>query len=187
MFQDLLCSNPYRRTSGIRSLPTFFFLSFSLPFTRDDISNLHSMTLVKDMPYSDLAFDSRVVATTRVVVHNTGWLGPGTSMSDNHWSIYLILANGKDSVRLNMRADYGDPEGTLECSSHSYTCPTSALRFWDYRLRDNVTVGHIYQLLLCYRRHQYRMSGGGSGCRFWMYVWPHHLRVQHPPQGLYCS
>jgi hypothetical protein len=118
----------------------------------------------------DLAYDGRFVVTARVVVHNTGWLGPQTSMSDNHWSIYLLLADGKESVRLNMRANYGDPQGILECSSLSYLYPNSALRSWDYRIQDGVTVGQVYQLLVCYRRHQYRMSGGGSGCRFWVYV-----------------
>ncbi|KAM6479606.1 hypothetical protein HDV62DRAFT_393470 [Trichoderma sp. SZMC 28011] len=112
--------------------------------------------------------DSRIVESVRVVVHTTGWLGPGTTMSDNHWSIYLVLTGCKDSVRFNMRADYGDPKGILDCSSLSYTLPKSALRHWDYQLRGNISVAHIYQLVIRYRRDEYRMSGGGSGCRFWV-------------------
>lgn len=114
--------------------------------------------------------DERVVEGVRVVVHTTGWLGPGTPMSDNHWSIYLILAGNEGSVRLNMRANYGERDGIFECLSLPYTVAKSALKYWDYQLRGNITVDHIYRLIVGYRRDQYRMSGGGSGCRFWVYV-----------------
>ena len=48
--------------------------------------------------------DRRVVTQARVVVHTTGPLSPNTLMSDNHWSIYLLLTGG-GSLRLNMRAN----------------------------------------------------------------------------------
>ena len=55
--------------------------------------------------------DTRLVKTVRVVVHTTGPAGP--TISDNHWSIYLLLHAG-GSVRLNMAAEEGYINGTLE-------------------------------------------------------------------------
>lgn len=114
---------------------------------------------------------SQIVESARVVVHTTGWLGPPTPMSDNHWSVYLILLGGEHSVRLNMRANYGDVQGILEFSSLPYAMPHSAVKYWDYQFLENIMVGQIYQHLIDHRRHHYRMSGGGSGCRFWVYVY----------------
>jgi len=55
--------------------------------------------------------DNRIVDKARVVVHTSGaW--PSGTMSDNHWSIYLILANNGGSVRMNMRAEFDDPTGS---------------------------------------------------------------------------
>lgn len=116
--------------------------------------------------------DNRLVRRARVVVHTTGRLGPQTPMSDNHWSIYLILAHNGGSVRLNMRANPGDPRGILELSSLAYTKPRSALNYWDYKMREGITVRQVGQLLVQYGRDRYHMSGGGSGCRFWVYVHP---------------
>lgn len=55
--------------------------------------------------------DQRVVDLVRVVVHTLGPAGP--TISDNHWSIYLLLAHGQGSVRMNMRADPGYVNGIL--------------------------------------------------------------------------
>jgi hypothetical protein len=135
------------------------------------MSNAETRHVDKSLNLGLLISDTRVVQSARVVAHTTGWLGPPTPMSDNHWSIYLTTRSDKDSsVRLNMRASYGDLKGILECSSLSYWMPYSAIRFWDYEMHKNITVGHICQLLLHYGRHRYYMSGGGSGCRYWVYV-----------------
>ncbi|KAH6691823.1 hypothetical protein BKA61DRAFT_625250 [Leptodontidium sp. MPI-SDFR-AT-0119] len=81
--------------------------------------------------------DGRIVTHARVVVHTTGPLGPNTPMSDNHWSIYLLLSKG-GSLRLNMRADWDDEaeawdtKGILDCSTHTYTQTNSCIEYWDY-------------------------------------------------------
>lgn len=69
--------------------------------------------------------DRRVVTQARVVVHTTGPLGLNTLMSDNHWSIYLLLAEG-GSLRLNIRVNWDeaaeawDTTGILDCLTHTY-------------------------------------------------------------------
>ena len=67
-----------------------------------------------------------------------------------------------------MTANFGNPEGILEWSSLSYTRPNSAIIHWDYDLFEGISVGMIYLLIICNGRDRYRMSGGGSGCRFWV-------------------
>ncbi|KAH8802541.1 hypothetical protein F5884DRAFT_887183 [Xylogone sp. PMI_703] len=119
----------------------------------------------------DLQGDTRIVESARVVVHTLGQLGPRTPMSDNHWSIYLILADNKGSVRVNMRAEFDDPQGILDWEpSLPFTLPYSALNYWDYQLREGISVGWIYRLLISNGRDQYRFSGGGYGCRYWVYT-----------------
>lgn len=51
---------------------------------------------------TDAENDHRPVSHVRVVVHTLGPASPTTS--DNHWSVYLILANGSGSVRVNIAA-----------------------------------------------------------------------------------
>ena len=109
--------------------------------------------------------DTRRVKTIRVVVHTEGAAGP--TISDNHWSIYLLL-HGGGSVRINMRAERGYVNGILDWEENSYTLTNSALRHWDYPVTGNVTVRDIARLLYGAKRHQYDMSGGGSGCRYWV-------------------
>ena len=103
----------------------------------------------------------------RVVAHTAGPMGPNTPMSENHWSIYLLLADDGGSVRMNMRADPGNTTGRLEWSILAYTHSTSALRYWDFLVVPNITVAYIAGLILNYGRDRYWMSGGGSGCRYW--------------------
>lgn len=118
---------------------------------------------------TDLRSDSRVVQAIRVVVHSSSALGPNTPMSDNHWSIYLIFANTDRSVRINMRANYGDPTGILEWSPDlPYNVTRSLAGYWDYSVAPGVTVGWLCQLVLNNGRDRYDMSGGGSGCHYWV-------------------
>lgn len=109
--------------------------------------------------------DTRLVKTVRVVVHTAGAAGP--TISDNHWSIYLLL-HGGGSVRINMRADPGYVNGILEWKEHQYLLTSSAIRYWDYPVPGNVRVCDIARLLYAAKRQQYDMSGGGSGCRYWV-------------------
>ena len=112
--------------------------------------------------------DARPVQSVRVVVHTLG-IWPNGTLSDNHWSIYLLLKNNDSSVRMNMKAELDNPKGILEWSPNlAYTLSTSAIRHWDYAFNLGVTVAKVYDLIMGNRRDQYMMSGGGSGCRWWM-------------------
>ncbi|KAJ9253036.1 hypothetical protein DTO280E4_8389 [Paecilomyces variotii] len=143
--------------------------------------------------------DVRPVDQVRVVVHTMGVSGPTTS--DNHWSIYLVLPNNTGSIRINMRAEYEDPTGLLEWTSHIYAVTTSAIKYWDFPAASGVQVAHIARLIYGLGRHKYEMSGGGSGCRYWVYsimydlgqnnyvsgqasqqLWPH-LQFQYHTSG----
>ncbi|KLJ11089.1 hypothetical protein EMPG_13609 [Blastomyces silverae] len=121
---------------------------------------------------------ARVVAQVRVVVHTTGKASPTTS--DNHWSIYLILQGNADSpqesVRANMTSDLPHLTGKLVWRSHSFIRPSSALAHWDFEtapvlakgISRPIQVNDIAALIYTKGRHKYIMSGGGSGCRFWV-------------------
>ncbi|KAF2787665.1 hypothetical protein K505DRAFT_287539 [Melanomma pulvis-pyrius CBS 109.77] len=113
--------------------------------------------------------DHRAVTHVRVVVHTTGPLGPQSRQSHNHWSIYLLVGNN-ESVRINMAASPGYITGNLEITPYNYTLTNSAIQHWDYAIINGVVVTHIVRLIYEYRRHLYDMSGGGSGCRYWVYV-----------------
>lgn len=111
------------------------------------------------------------VLTVRVVCHTAGRVG-ASNASDNHWSLYFLLGGGK-SVRFNMRADPGYIDGTLDIHSYNYELSISAIRYWDYPAVKYFTVRMAYEYLVvrC-QYHQYNMSGGGSGCRWWMLACP---------------
>ena len=112
--------------------------------------------------------DDRIVDIVRIIVHTIGaW--PNGRMSDNHWSVYLILAKGEESVRMNMRAAIDDPTGHLEWSpSLAYTMSNSAITHWDFKTVSGISVQKIYTVILNNGRDKYEMSGGGSGCRYWV-------------------
>lgn len=109
--------------------------------------------------------DQRVVDSVRVVVHT---LGPAGNISDNHWSIYLLLADSQGSIRINMRAEPGDSNGSLSWTKQAYLLTQSAIRHWDFPATQATQVRHIADFIYQQGRHRYNMSGGGSGCRYWM-------------------
>ena len=107
------------------------------------------------------------VLRVRVVCHRTGRI-PNTNASENHWSIYLIIG-AQRSVQFNMRAEPGYIDGNLEVKSYGYIESFSTLQYWEYEAINYFTVGMVYDLLVIeLRMHQYNMSGGGSGCRWWV-------------------
>ena len=126
------------------------------------------------MPKYDPSSDKRVVVGVRVVTHTLGaW--PNGIMSDNHWSIFLILAGATASVQANMTAEGDDPTGKLIWSDRKYIDSKSSIKFWDYPTVSGVTVKKIHELIYGYKRNYYDMSGGGSGCRWWwdvLYIEP---------------
>ncbi|QKX62406.1 uncharacterized protein TRUGW13939_09565 [Talaromyces rugulosus] len=111
--------------------------------------------------------DATPVTQVRVVVHTQGAAGPNTS--DNHWSLYLVHPNGTSSIRINMRAEFGDPTGILEWTKHDYVHSISTVRYWDFPVAAGITVLFFARLIYNLRRDRYDMSGGGSGCRWWVY------------------
>lgn len=133
-----------------------------------DYCKLLTILLSKSIMSEQVRNDNRIVDKVRVVVHTTGaW--PNGRMSDNHWSIFLILANGEGSVRMNMWAAIDDPTGHLEWSpSLAYTTSNSAITNWDYKTVSAISVKKIYTVVMDNGRDKYDMSGGGSGCRYWV-------------------
>ena len=110
--------------------------------------------------------DNRIVWAVRVVCHTLGRMGTTTEVSDNHWSIYLVI-NDQESVRLNMRAKPGYITGNLEVKSYAYSLTSSQVRYWDFQAVPNLPVDYVLRLVHQNGRHLYNMSGGGSGCRYW--------------------
>ncbi|KAF1955280.1 hypothetical protein CC80DRAFT_493202 [Byssothecium circinans] len=92
-----------------------------------------------------------------------------SQLSDNHWSIYLLVENNR-SVRLNMAAESGYLTGNLNIRPYDYALTTSSIKHWDYKTVPGLSVSHIVGMIYQKGRHLYNMSGGGSGCRYWVYV-----------------
>jgi hypothetical protein len=110
-----------------------------------------------------LRSDVRVVNAVRLVTHalpqNTEW---------NHWSIYLVLTGG-GSVRFHMTTVANSNKGAFSVSpALSYTLTNSAIRHWDFSVVANLTVGHVFTLIIDEGLQKYEMTGDGSGCRFWV-------------------
>ncbi|KAL9132244.1 MAG: hypothetical protein Q9217_000048 [Psora testacea] len=75
-----------------------------------------------------------------------------------------------------MKAELDDPKGTLEWSPIlTYTLTNSAIEHWDYEVKPEVKVANVYGLVMGRGRDQYNMSGGGSGCRYWVQSAYNHL------------
>ncbi|PLB48821.1 hypothetical protein P170DRAFT_425829 [Aspergillus steynii IBT 23096] len=148
------------------------------------------------LPPQTVQTDASPVVHVRLVVHTLGPASPNTS--DNHWSIYLIHPNGVSSTRINMRAEFDDPHEILEWTKHDYIHTTSAIACWDIPVSAGITVASIARLVYGLGRDRYTMSGGGSGCRWWVYtivhdlareryvnqdapsqIWPHLLYLYH--------
>ncbi|KAH9221294.1 hypothetical protein DL95DRAFT_382182 [Leptodontidium sp. 2 PMI_412] len=102
--------------------------------------------------------DNAIVTHVRVVAHVSQVVG---GISENHWSIYLLLEGGRKSVRVNMRArELESSTGILEYDEYNYLLSTSALRHWDYQMVGGVTVGMIKYVIAYQGRSRYEFSGG---------------------------
>lgn len=108
----------------------------------------------------------RMSIRSRVVVHDLG-AGPNSTLSDNHWSIYLLTADGF-SVHMNMSAGLEDPTGHLEWTLLDCALPNSAIMHRDYQVKADTTVDAIQRLIYQKHRDRYTMAGGVSCCRWWM-------------------
>jgi hypothetical protein len=66
--------------------------------------------------------------------------------------------------------DGNDENGTFSITDHTYVVTNSQLTYFDYPTTQGLTVGHYISLLIQYRRHAYRMTNEGNGCRFWVRI-----------------
>ncbi|KAK7177889.1 hypothetical protein PSPO01_16061 [Paraphaeosphaeria sporulosa] len=107
--------------------------------------------------------------TLRVCIHTTGRQPNG--MSDNHVSVFLLLGENRGSVRLNMTTEEGDRSGVLVWSQEVYQLSNSQITHFDYRLRYTMQVSALYAWIRSWGLQRYVFSGGGSGCRFWVWVY----------------
>ncbi|KAF2229437.1 hypothetical protein EV356DRAFT_387128 [Viridothelium virens] len=107
------------------------------------------------------------ISFIRIVVHNTGVYGSPSQMCNNHWTIYLVV-NGTESVQINMRGAENSNQGTLVIDNRNYIVSSSSLRYWDIVPTTAIYSEHVLDLIYERRRNRYTMSGGGSGCRWWM-------------------
>jgi len=105
-----------------------------------------------------------IVTHVRVVAHLSQDLGGG--VSENYWSIYLLLEAGA-SIRMTMTADHGDPTGRLEFRRYTYQLTNSAVQYWDFPTAAGLLASYIHVMVYNLGRDRYMFSGGGSGCRFW--------------------
>jgi hypothetical protein len=122
--------------------------------------------MVKVLDKQEVCSDERVVMTVRVVVHTYGPKVNGLSW--NHWSIYLLLQDGRSSVRSNMRAKFDHyNNGLLEWSDCGYVESNSDIAHWDYPCKPGTKVQDVAKLIYEKGRERYDLVGG-KGCRFWM-------------------
>jgi len=76
----------------------------------------------------------RVVRVVHVVAHTLTFGAAEPNTSDNHWSIYLLLADNT-SVRLKRRAEPGYVTGELSLTSQNYQMTNSAIEHFDFATR----------------------------------------------------
>lgn len=88
------------------------------------------------------------VRTVRLVTHTQGPVGD-QGMSENHWSIYLLVDSNK-SVRLNMSAEPSYIDGNFSYTAHDYQESRSSIRAWDYAAIGPFTAGQAIAVLLSY-------------------------------------
>lgn len=140
--------------------------AFVNPFKTVNILSNYHFTMPPRLSSQTVLADLKRVTHLRVVVHTLGAAGLNTS--DNHWSIYLIHDDGASSTRINMRAEFEDPTGFLDWTQQGYIQTTSAIVYWDFPVAAGTTVSSVARIIYDLRRDRYMMSGGGSGCRWWV-------------------
>lgn len=135
------------------SLPVLLHLKERL------ISNMTDNTPIPDL----------TVETVRIVAHTMGPVAPGAQLSQNHWSIYLVVGESA-SVRLNMipSTKEGDDKGIFHVTRHLYTLTNSAVRYFDFGVANKMIVRQVLDLIASKKRHQYIMTPTGVGCRHWV-------------------
>lgn len=113
-------------------------------------------------------YRQKVVSTFRIVAHTMGPVMEGGAVSQNHWTIYLIVPGG--SVQLNMKTntDPNNCRGIFELRERVYTQSNTAVRWFDFPAANGILVDSIESEIRSQRWDQYDMTEGGVGCRWWM-------------------
>ncbi|KAF1992772.1 hypothetical protein P154DRAFT_452038 [Amniculicola lignicola CBS 123094] len=92
---------------------------------------------------------------------------PGGQLSQNHWTIYMLINTG--SVQLNMQlANTDSDRGKLVVKEHAYTSSNTAVHFWDIPALQDAKASAVYSLILAKGRDKYNMAEGGVRCRWWV-------------------
>ena len=134
-----------------------------------DQTRQHIVGLEDDKNIEYFNDDRREFKTIRVVVHLVS--ESPTGLAENHVSVFLLIRNTNESVRLNMKSDMEDDDikGYLVWTKHDYMMSSSALTHKDYELGQWMQVRTLYSWIRYnWFLHRYDFSGGGSGCRFWV-------------------
>ena len=110
------------------------------------------------------------VLLVRVTVHSLGPVAEGAQLSDNHWTIELLVSGG--CVRLDMSLyapnSATDFRGLLKVSSLPYQLSQNHVTYFDFEVIGEKTVGHSTDTLIENGRHRYHLHHLGFGCRHWM-------------------
>ena len=134
-----------------------------------DPTRQHIVGLRDDKNIKHFDDDRREFKTIRVVVHAVSVAPNG--WTENHVSVFLLIRDTDDSVRINMKSDVEDDDirGYLVWTKHDYCMSNSALTHKDYELGQWMQVRTLYTWIRHdWHLHRYDFSGGGSGCRFWV-------------------
>ncbi|KAL5380677.1 hypothetical protein PMIN02_010558 [Paraphaeosphaeria minitans] len=113
-------------------------------------------------------YRQKLVSTFRVVAHTIGPVMPGAAVSQNHWTIYLLVPGG--SVQLNMKTNINASisRGIFEVREHAYEQSNSAVRYFDLPAAQGVLVDYVEREIRSQRWDQYNMNENGVGCRWWI-------------------
>lgn len=122
---------------------------------------------VEQVPQNEKA---KHVEKVRLTVHSLGPVAAGAELSQNHWSIELLISGG--CIRLDMRPYAPDSQtdfrGVLQVSRLEYQLSQSSVTHLDFAVAGQWMVGHFTNTIIEKGRHRYMMTDTGVGCRHWM-------------------
>ena len=113
-------------------------------------------------------YRQKPVSTFRVVAHTLGPVMSGGALSQNHWTIYLLVPGG--SVQLNMKTNTNKnlSRGIYEVHERVYEESNTAVRLFDIPAAAGLLVDYVEREIRTQRWDQYNMNENGVGCRWWM-------------------
>lgn len=93
-----------------------------------------------------------------------GPVSDGGFLSQNHWTIYLLVPGG--SVQLNMKnnTDPGSRRGIFEIRERVYVELNTAVTWFDIPVAAGVSVDYIEREITYQGWHRYEMNKGGVRC-----------------------